>query len=535
MKGWLSETWEANWRPFQYFNFYRLIAGVLFIFVASFSEEWLKPAVGRAPGYFPILGLIYILAVAAGIVASVRWQRRFNLQLTLQVLADVGATAGVMLASGGVSSGVGLLLLISLAAASLVGMGRLVLFYAALATLGVLLMEVYGILTGRLDLASIPQAGMLSAGFFATAVLARLLGQRAMVNEELARRRGEALENQIVINQRVIERMQDGMLVVTPDGRVQRHNPMAEIFLGVRANDGSRLSDYDLALGRAYAQWRDGAGDDGLALAGAEGRELWARFERTSSGDGEALVFLEDVGRIRERAQQLKLASLGRLTANIAHEIRNPLASISHAGDLLAEERREDVRGRLLRILRDNVGRLDRIIRDVLELGRRDRVVQEPIRLAEYVAGFVEEFAPVAGVTPGVIVVDVAPEAVLCFDRSQLQQIMSNLLGNACRHSRCQVGSVRVFTARGAEGRVELHVEDDGEGIPEGIAAQVFEPFFTTHHQGTGLGLFIARELCEANHATLVLVPSVRGAHFVLQGRSDPCRQVGQNVVLAAS
>ena len=230
------------------------------------------------------------------------------------------------------------------------------------------------------------------------------------------------------------------------------------------------------------------------------------------------------------------MAALGRLTASIAHEIRNPLAAIGHAGELLREERRGAMQDRLLTILADNVGRLDRIVSDIVELGRRDRAQVEDIRLGEFCRQFVEEFVSFRGVAPEVVVLEVTDDCLLCFDRTHLHQILSNLLDNALRHSQRQAASVRLRVQAGwAPGLVELHVSDDGPGVPEAQRAHIFEPFFTTHQAGTGLGLFIARELCEANGASLELVPESAGGHFVLLGRSDTCQLPEATGVRAAS
>ena len=328
--------------------------------------------------------------------------------------ADIAVVCSLMFLAGGVSSGLSVFLLVSLAAASLVGRGRLVLLYAALATVAVLLFQIYGIFTKEFDPASIVQAGFISAGFFATAILARMLGQRVMVNEDLARRRGIALENQIRISQRVVERMQDGVLIVAVGGIVSRCNPVASGMLALSDESDVPLSSQAPILAAALQKWVAGNGEGNLHFCGADGRDLQARFEQTSSSDGEVLVFLEDVGRIKERAQQLKLASLGRLTASIAHEIRNPLSAISHAGELLREERRVEMKERLLRILNDNVIRLDRIVGDILELGRQSRAQPELLRVDEFCAGFVEHFIANENLEAGVVLLEapqVAPVA----------------------------------------------------------------------------------------------------------------------------
>jgi two-component system sensor histidine kinase PilS (NtrC family) len=255
------------------------------------------------------------------------------------------------------------------------------------------------------------------------------------------------------------------------------------------------------------------------------GTQLRARFARTASSDGEVLVFLEDVGRIQERARELKLAALGRLTGSIAHEIRNPLSAISHAGELLHEERRGAMQDRLLKILADNVARLDRIVGDILELGRRDRIQPETLPLQRLCRQFVENFAASRGLVPDAIEVSGDEAVTISFDRNHIDQILWNLVDNAWRHSRGEPGSVRLVATMDSERmRTELHVIDDGPGVPESARAQIFEPFFTTHHTGTGLGLFIARELCEANGATLELDAAASGGHFVISGRSEPCK-----------
>ncbi|UCV09023.1 sensor histidine kinase [Dechloromonas denitrificans] len=536
MTDWLSSTWEPNWRSFQYFNTYRLVLASLIFLTMLFPHEWTaRLNLLPSPGIFALTGG-YMLGVIGGLLLSTYWQKRFNFQLSLQVLFDVTVVSLMMYLAGGVGSGLGILLLVSLAAASLVGRGRLVLFYAAQATLAVLCSEIYGVFAADFDSASVVQAGFLSAGFFATAILARLLGQRAMVNEDLARRRGIALDNQIRISQRVVERMQDGVLIVGANGLVVRHNPVARTMLGLPEAGAASLASSAPTLAAALDAWGAGAGHEAVQFCAAEGGELHARFARTTSSDGEVLVFLEDVGRLKERAQQMKLASLGRLTASIAHEIRNPLSAISHAGELLREERRGEMQDRLLRILNDNVVRLDRIVKDVLELGRQQRAQPELVHLDEFCGAFVEHFLAAENLPADAVRLEMAAGSAICFDRSHLHQVLWNLVSNGFRHSSRGPGAVRIATVGATgEGRVELHVVDDGPGVPASVREQVFEPFFTTHHQGTGLGLFIARELCVANGASLQLAPAPSGGHFIIVGRNDTCLLPEPNDVRAAN
>lgn len=520
MDDWLSTIWEPNWRSLQYFNLYRLAIAGLFL-LAFLFPHYLTARLNLFPTSVNLLltgG--YMVSVIAGLLLSILWQQHFNLQLSLQVLVDILVVNLIMLGTGGAGSGLTVLLLVSLAAASLVGRGRLVLLYAALATLAVLTAQIYGIQALDFEESSIVQAGFISAGFFATAILARLLGQRAMTQENLARRRGIALNNQRRISQRIVERMQDGVLVVDADGRIIRHNPVARAMLGL-SGDGVQALPAPLAAG--LGQWANG-GPESLQFAGFADRRLLARFEHTASSDREQLVFLEDLGRIQERALQMKLASLGRLTASIAHEIRNPLSAISHAGELLREERRGETHDRLLRILNDNVLRLDRIVQDVLLLGRQNQARPEAVALDSFCSAFVEDFVVTESLAPGIVSWQPGGGMVLCFDRTHLHQILWNLVSNALRHSSRGFGAVRLEVAVVADARwVELHVIDDGSGVPDEVREQIFEPFFTTRHTGSGLGLYIARELCAANGGSLTIGANAPGGHFIIAGRNDTC------------
>lgn len=535
MMSWLSSTWEANWRSFQYFNSYRIVvAGVLFMAMLLPGEFGGRFSHFHASEIFWLISA-YLVCLIGGLVTSLRWQEHFNWQLSVQVLLDVLVSSVLMVSGSGIGNGIGTVLLVSLAAASLVGRGRLVLFYAALATLGALLSQAYGVIAFGFDPSSIFQAGLLSSGYFATAILARLLGQRVMFNEDLARRRGIALNNQILISQCIVERMQDGVLIVDEQGLVKQSNPGARQLLGLPEQGMCALGAQVPELGAAFQLWREGGKSEfNLTLAG-RGVSLRVRFEPTSSSDYETLVFLEDLQRIREHAQHLKLASLGRLTASIAHEIRNPLASISYAGELLREERCGEMQDRLLRILNDNVSRLDRIVQDVLDLGRQDRAQPESIVLGEYCRALIDETCRAENIEPSTIQVDGGESDVLCFDRAHWHQVLWNLLANALRYCSRTPGAILLSWRTLADGRVEVRVSDDGPGMSEKVREQIFEPFFTTHTQGTGLGLYIARELCSANAASLELenLP-VGGAHFLITGRSE-CQETKVIAALAVS
>jgi two-component system sensor histidine kinase PilS (NtrC family) len=300
--------------------------------------------------------------------------------------------------------------------------------------------------------------------------------------------------------------MHDGVVVLDRDGRVMQHNPHAQRLLG-----GERL------LGRPMAEILPGFGT--ATDFEVRGRNIGVRVLDTGTDEVFGVLFLEDTTRSREQAQQLKLAALGRLTANIAHEIRNPLAAISHAAELLAEERRDAQRVRLTRIIHDNTQRLERLVAEVLQLSRRDRQAPQRIRLKRWLAPFVEEFVANESVPRNRFALELGGDAAIEFDPAHLHQVMWNLLRNAVRYARAEPEAIRISLRQVAD-RVELSVVDNGPGVPASNHGQLFEPFFTTDSKGTGLGLYLARELCSANRALLEYVREVSGAHFRIVART---------------
>jgi two-component system sensor histidine kinase PilS (NtrC family) len=280
------------------------------------------------------------------------------------------------------------------------------------------------------------------------------------------------------------------------------------------------------ALDAAIAACRASGSFDSMQLPlGVDGRPMRCRaLLAHTAGDagGDVLVYLTDYADVQKQIQQHKLAALGRLTASMAHEIRNPLSAVTQAAELLGEEKRAEVQGRLVRIIGDNARRIERMVRDVLALGRRDEVVREALPLAPALAGIVEELTLAGEAERALYVLDVPADATLWIDRAHLHQIVVNVLANARRYCSGSAGAIRLYTTDLPGERIALHLVDDGPGVAPDQREQVFEPFATTDPKGTGLGLYIARELADANGAQLELASDRGGAHFVLSGRRTP-------------
>lgn len=507
---------EAYWRSLQLFNGYRLAAALLLLLAAAFWGTALQFG-SRDMRLFLIAAAGYA-AFALAMFAVISTRERFTWQLAIQVGGDIVFVVLLMYASGGLSSGLGLLLLTSLAAAGLVTRGQLTLFFAAIATIAVLLEHTYDVLRFSESGAQYAQAGLLSIAYFAIAWLAHALATRSLASEQLAAQREIDLANMAQVNQLVIQDMEHGVIVVDGAGIVRQVNTAAERMIGgMRGGGVIALRDRAPALHARVESWlRDQQGresPDAFEIGGNLRARLVPVAPRRGAG---AVIFLEDLARIQGEARQLKLAALGRLTANIAHEIRNPLGAISHAAELLQEEPGVSAGAqRLTTIIRDNTRRLDRMINDVQTLNRGERARRERFHLATYLRGFVEQFNATEKLPGSLIELHVANDLHVVFDRDHLNQVLWNLCRNALRHSRREPGSIRLEAVRAARGNaVKLDVVDDGPGLPPESRNKLFEPFFTTSPGGTGLGLYLAREICEANGAMLEYVESAGGARF---------------------
>ena len=514
----IVEADDTTWRTLTVFCLYRVVLSLLVGFAFLYLNRFFNLGIVAPNAVFPAV-VTYALAALVLLVPARLREPNLTVQVTAGVIVDVVAVVMLMYASGGVRSGLGVILLVTLAAAGLITRGRLVYFHAAMAALAVLLEQTFQM--WRFD--AVPQdfvqAGLTSAAFFATAGLASTLARYAQTSERIAAERKIDLDNLSQINELVIRDMQDGILVVDGEGRIRQHNPRARQLLGALPPQRfPLLADYQPEIARLLDSWRQGSETTYMQLRTPRAAgELQVHFVPIGTGNpAPAVVFVEDVGRMRQQAQQMKLVALGRLTASIAHEIRNPLSSIGHAAELLDESSEAGPEEkRLTSIIHTNVTRLDRIVQEILYLNRRDRAQPEAIDALAYLANFAKEFCEVEKVDPETIDIQVRTTQRLLFDRQHLDQVMWNIVRNACRHCRRQLGSVRIVVwPAAAPGRLLVDVHDDGPGVPAEVHPQLFEPFFTTVAQGTGLGLYIARELCEGNGARLECIENPSGAQF---------------------
>ena len=524
----------TRWRSLQLYNAYRFLIAMLFLVLQGLLSGD-KVAQSLNANLFSNLVLGYfIFSIISGIFT---WLEKPDIDMSLptQIIIDIVFIVLLMHAQEGSQSSVGLLLIITIASASLISAGRLALFYAAVASIGILLEQLYRNLFYDSSATNYTPAVLLSLGCFATAWLAYSLAKRSQESELLASQRGLDVQNMAQINALITHEMEDGVLVVDENLRIKHHNIQAEVLIGNEAlvennNDSTVWHEKTLGtispdLNTMLQNWMqqtehtlDFAMPNILKL-NTSSRELRLRFLPISQNRSQgAVIFIEDWSQMHTQAQQVKLAALGRLTANIAHEIRNPLSAISHANQLLQEEDNNPAVERMLQIISDNVQRVDQIIKDVLELNRRDRTNQEIIYLENFIIDFYAQFCAVEKIPNDCFTIDIKnAETLVSFDRRHLNQILWNLCKNGWRHSKNIENSLKLTVSISEKTQtVHIEISDDGDGIAENVRAHLFEPFFTTEKSGTGLGLYIARELADANGAKLQYKTASSGTQFIM-------------------
>ena len=529
---------DLTWRVLGTLNVFRLFVAVVLLglFFASGDPRFFG---GRYPGLFAATAAGYlVLSIVSGFAIRDRWVTA-EPQILTQIAADILAIVVLMHASGGISSGLGGLLVVFVGAGSLVLPLHVPAFFAALATLAVLGEQFFSQMAGVSDTSNYSAAGVLGAIIFAISLAARPLARRIQFSEALARQRGVDLANLSELNEYIVQHLRESIVVVDADDRIRLMNSSAALLLGAPVDcHGMQLTDASKDLADHVAGWRNHTTDtqrtEFSMVAADDSARIKAHLAplgKSNERNGPILVFLEDASLMNERVQQSKLASLGRLSASIAHEIRNPVGAMSHAGQLLAESNalsEDDLR--LTEIIRTHAERVSHIIDNVLRLSRRESSRPERFMLAPWLDDFAQEFTRTLELQEGELsIADVAENLEIRMDPSHLRQVMWNLCDNAVKYA-SETGGIMVELQAGQTqrtGQPYLEVLDHGHGVDPQTVDKIFEPFYTDRSGGTGLGLYISRELCELNRATLVFQPRETGGSIFRIVFADPERWQG--------
>ena len=505
---------SAPGRELYFFSLYRvleagILAGLLF---SPLSEMLGQP---RAPMLGTAVAVGYLLF--ATIMLLLGRKERWLVPLALVgVCVDIVVAVLITYALPEATAGIAMLLLFNVAAAALLLPFRLAVGIAVLAAVAMSLEFLVGVFGFSSSERPVAEVIMFAVTYLAVGYLAAQTGQRARSSQALAEQRGVEVANLFEVNELIIRRMRTGVLVVDAENRVKLANEAASLLIGddggENSNDGKGLHLPQVApeLARRLQQWRNGWQNDESPLQlSPDQPEVQPRFARLLVGSELSLVFLDDATVVSRRAESLTLSALGRFSASLAHEIRNPLAAINYAVQLL-EESRSIIDGdrRLLQIIHQQCQRTNGIVESVLGLARRERASPEHVELNNFAQRFVDEYRQSMSIeTDSLETVTGTRPVPALVDQRHLQQVITVLVHNALNYGRLPGESARVrLRVFQVDNRPMIDVLDRGPGIPEAVATQLFRPFYTTSEHGTGLGLYIARELCRANQATLEYV-----------------------------
>ncbi|MCW8956793.1 MAG: ATP-binding protein [Gammaproteobacteria bacterium] len=504
-----SET--LTWRPLRHFNYYRstlALSMILFFYNTEFDSF-----LGRVnPEAFLTAASLFFISSLVYIYLALKQAPPFETQVILSNTTDILLITMMMHYSGGLSSGLAMLIIINIAATGTFLQSRLSYLFASFATIAVLAEQTNSLLAGVSSASSYSTAGILGIVFFASSILASILSRRARESELIATKKTADLQKLEQLNEHIIHNMRTGILVVTDDGQIRMANNSAEKLLGnINLKLQPNLETTFPALAERLKEWRKQPNMYHNPIHQTRGLpDLQPGFRRLDTSplhSNETLIFLEDATQLNQRFQQMKLASLGRLTASIAHEIRNPLSAINHAAQLLNESPLNAADAKLTQIITTQVQRLDKVVSNVLDLSRQNPSEPDIILLNDWLQGFKQEFIASHELACHQLQLKFTDDNIeILFDASHLDQVMSNLCDNALLHNKNPSNESMIHLVTGCDKEHEqpyLDVIDNGPGISAELIEQIFDPFFTTSPKGTGLGLFITKEIIETNRGKI--------------------------------
>ena len=495
-----------------FLNAFRLVQALVYAGLAFSPPNLGWPALAM-PEFARTVTTLYLVFALLALLFNRRSMPYALTMAAVTLAVDIAAAVLAIAAMHDARIGIAMMLAVNLSAGALILPLRLSSFFAALATLGMLGHTLFGNPGGSPGDRDLLEAALFGLAYFATTTLCHVLGRQLRATEALAEQRSTDLANLAQVNELIIRRMKTGVLLVDDANRIHQINESAWMLLGNPGADQRDLGQLAPELSRRLYHWMTSGKLDETATQLADGvPEVVPRFTRLApNDDSHVLIFLDDTSLVSRRAEELTLSSLGRLSASIAHEIRNPLAAIRYSAQLLAESRTMDSTDqRMVEIINNHCVRLNEIIENILQLSRRERSRPEALDLGDWAQDFVEEYRQGndLGADSLRAITNASLPVVALADPQQLQQVVWNLVQNALRYGRLpgEPARVMVVARQGEHGVPILEVIDRGPGIAPKVAAQIFEPFYTTHEYGTGLGLYLAKQMSEANQAALEYV-----------------------------
>jgi len=520
------------------YNIYRIVLPL--VLLVTFVTNPDTTILGMLnPNLFLQVSIVYaVLGLITLVISNQNPLARSIRRQIVVFIIDIITISVITYSSGGISSGLGLLLVVTIASASILMRGRISIFLAAIATLSVFYCEFYLSILLVDSSSQFLQVGILGTVLFATAYYLQTATNRIYRAAVLAEKQADDIIELEKLNHEVIQRMRTGIAVVNSDNKLVTLNGSARELLQVIHGDHELSVEASSVLPHALIElletWKEFPLRQPRSFSLPHSRQqIQANFAFLHPDSGsDVLMFLEDNRQIVKRVRQAKLASLGRLTASIAHEIRNPLGAISHATQLLKESENIDQSDRrMVEIVLDHCARVNQIVEDILDVSRHNDSSSSKIELKSWLESFIKNYRDTHEACDEIELLVDPENTRINVISSQLEQVLNNLFDNGLRYSKIGCGQARLKVSAGAEisdtdYQPYLHVIDEGPGIDDEAEARLFEPFYTTESSGTGLGLYISKELCEANQAQLVYSKNEAGKSCFSIYFSHPDRSV---------
>lgn len=505
-----------GWTPERVYTAYRIFLAASILPIYHFNPG--SDLGSFYPDLFEAAALLYLaLTCLSAILQSIYRSGTRTWSPLAPVIVDILFLTTFIHASGGLGNNLGVLMMVTIAAANILLPGRIGLFVAALATLSVMFEQLwFGLQQSRQNPFHLTEPALLGVAFFVAAIITRQIVDRLATSEALSAQQARALKQLEALNKQIVHRMRTGIIVIDARFTILLSNPSAEALIpSISGLTGTHLPE---EMRELYYKWRLNPTMQRPSIQFTPtGPTVLIRFASLDVDYGQLiLIFLEDHRQLAHEAQQMKLNSLGRMSATIAHEIRNPLSAINHAAGLLADGEDDPANRRLIEIILNHVSRVNGIIDDVLNLSRRPANTAQRFALKDAIDRLLGDLAAAGEDTSRIVVETEATDIDIRFDPDQLNQVLVNLVANAFRHGG---EDVIVTLSYGVDTRTELpwlRISDNGKGVSREAEANLFEPFHTTSRQGTGLGLFVCRELCEGNQARLAYEAQEQGAQFII-------------------
>jgi len=514
------ETLSTQWRALCVFSVYRISLAFLLLLGVSFYPHlfFLSPSFAQP---FTTCTEIYLVI---GIVLCVgTFWRVFNFeqQVLAQCYTDILLLTGMIFFSQGLSVGFGVVMITAIAGSSSLLSGRLSLFFAAFATIMLFLQQTLKTFYYDFSLQGFVLVAFYGACFFTTACIIRYLSNQIQRSDAIASQRQIDLNNLGELNSQVVQRLQSGIMIIDKSNKVPLSNFASQRLLGLKKGGSVALRLKALDLLHCLKTCREACKPIIKTIRHEEfDTEVMIQFMPIGSEQqGVVLVFLDEMTQITKKAQQMKVASLGRFTAGLAHELRNPLGAVSHASQLLIESKNiTKEEKRLVNIVKNQSERMNEIIKNIMQLSRDREQIKSKVNIKAWVKEFVQEFKSINR-EHYQISVSLPPHPLfVSMDKTQLYQVLTNLCENGLRFSKESTWEytlvIKVYQNKFDD--TVIDIIDDGPGVAKEDIPKLFEPFFTTRRSGTGLGLFIARELSEANHVRLDYHKFTNGSCFRL-------------------